>query len=224
MLLCTVVPSDEGQSHDNKSGGTCGMACAAIAVKPATVPRMSLRASTAPSDEGQTVPRQQVAVLSRASAVSFNFSRTVQHALLSVQMVWWGIGGNVTPIACRLAKRPGLGGVQDYQRVKFTAAAGMSVRPTPHVRTARSLRGLWHARHVKYQNRREPPSFLLCLGPPKDLYSECFACQFEKPADREVPQGGSKWRAQGPTRHNQLHLFTRREGGSVLACAEGGVL
>ena len=127
MLLCTVVPSDEGQSHDNKSGGTCGMACAAIAVKPATVPRMSLRASTAPSDEGQTVPRQQVAVLSRASAVSFNFSRTVQHALLSVQMVWWGIGGNVTPIACRLAKRPGLGGVQDYQRVKLTAAAGMSV-------------------------------------------------------------------------------------------------
>ena len=44
-----------------------------------------------------------------------------------LQMVWWGIGGNVTPIACRLAKRPGLGGVQDYQRVKLTAAAGMSV-------------------------------------------------------------------------------------------------
>jgi hypothetical protein len=38
----------------------------------------------------------------------------------TLQMVWWGIGGNVTPVACRLAKRPGLGGVQDYQRVKFT--------------------------------------------------------------------------------------------------------
>ena len=48
-------------------------------------------------------------------------------SLLHLQMVWWGIGGNVTPIACRLAKRPGLGGVQDYQRVKLTAAAGMSV-------------------------------------------------------------------------------------------------
>ena len=45
-----------------------------------------------------------------------------------VLMVWWGIGGNVTPIACRLAKRPGLGGVQDYQRAKLTAAAGMCLR------------------------------------------------------------------------------------------------
>ena len=42
-----------------------------------------------------------------------------------------------------------LGWRAGLSRVKLTAAAGMQVvGPTPRVRTARSLRGLWYARHV----------------------------------------------------------------------------
>ena len=53
-----------------------------------------------------------------------------------------------------------LGGVQDHQRVKLTAAAGMSVRPTPHVRTARILRTLLraHRRGLLYGQNGRPCS------------------------------------------------------------------